>query len=54
MSVASASFPEQRCRLIVQRLLSVLLLALLVIVSVFLPQLRHQMWRAFYSPRLCS
>jgi S1-C subfamily serine protease len=33
MSVASASFPEQRCRLIVQRLLPVLLLALLVVIS---------------------
>jgi hypothetical protein len=33
MSVASASFSEQRCRLIVQRLLLVLLLALLVIIS---------------------
>jgi S1-C subfamily serine protease len=33
VSVASASFPEQRCRLIVQRLLPVLLLALLVVIS---------------------
>jgi hypothetical protein len=35
MSVASANFPEQRCRLIVQRLLPILLLALLVIITCF-------------------